>query len=82
MNEEEKVEQLIDMKLSMEKWPETRGLPSPWGGAYPKYPNEYNNARRKINKDIAKYLSDVSLVFPLPFSSFPMSSVYIISKKR
>ena len=57
MNEEEKVEQLIDMKLSMEKWPETRGLPSPWGGAQPKYPNEYNNneynnARRKINKDI------------------------------
>ena len=82
MNEEKKVEQLIDMKLSMEKWPETRGLPSPWGGAHPKYPNEYNNARRKINKDIAKYLSDVSLVFPLPLSSFPMSSVYIIYKKK
>ena len=78
---------MIDMKLSMEKWPDTRGLPSPWGGAQPKYPNEYNNneynnARRKINKDIAKYPSIVSLVFPLPLSSFPMSSVYIISKKK
>ena len=78
---------MIDMKLSTEKWPDTRGLPSPWGGAQPKYPNEYNNneynnARRKINKDIAKYPSIVSLVFPLPLSSFPMSSVYIISKKK
>ena len=56
------MEQLIDMKLSMEKWPDTRGLPSPWGGAHPKYSYEYNNARRKINKDIANemgYLNDV-----------------------
>ena len=52
------------MKLSMEKWPDTRGLPSAWGGAHPKYPNEYNNAGRKINKDIANemgYLNDVTI---------------------
>ena len=62
--EEEKVEQSIDMKLSKEKWPNTRVLPSPWGGAHPKYPNEYNNARRKFNKDIANemgYLNDVTI---------------------
>ena len=62
--EEEKVEQSIDMKLSKEKWSDTRGLPSPWGGAHPKYPNEYNNARRKFNKDIANeigYLNDVTI---------------------
>ena len=52
------------MKLPMEKQPDTRGLPSPCGGAHPKYSNEYNNARRKINKDIANemgYLNDVTI---------------------